>query len=975
MRLSKRSIKPTAAILAIGICLFLIIPGFAVNASNAESEIHIPSPSAISGWVFWPNGTVDTTVAIPITIKNINTGDSVVTLVDVLPGGNPDGVYQTNIAGNAGDTIRVNCTYQDMLAVNMTIHTGGLGPSYCNLTLGYGLIGEWLLDEGSGQNVIDTSTYGNNGTLGVDDSPGSDDPTWTNCINGTALGFYDDDMVNVPHNNSMNFGSGVFTLEAWTRWEGNYSILNQSLMTKYNPNPQFNGWRVRYNYGMEDYRALFAIDDGANEVSVKTNTILNDGAWHHLVFVRNTTHVLAYVDGQLDNSSLATSVGSTDSTANITIGELFNGTFDEIKLHSLTLSPAEIYNNYNTAWNSYMSTILNATDSGVVTTFPGFDMVPIVNISFDNNESVDDTLETLNIKSKNTDDMDVDLVHLRVDDGNGIPDAGDTEYGTASGFSSGWANFTGLGVNLPANTVSNIFVCYDVSAGAAVGNSLDLMVPTGNLVTNKTGASVFDLDPAGNVTIGSQNLTDPHVVYGYVKNIIGGIQYAWVNITNNRTLGTADLMTDNLGRYDVNLGLMPGGYEDGDEIYVVANDSFSQSGWNNTIVNASYFGEQCDIYIGVGAIAHNETPINTNFTSDQYQNITIEISPGVMPIDTSTIILEIEGVNYTLANANLTYSGTLLTFNTSGAVGNWTHGQIVNVTLWQANDTIGNPCQNVPFIWWFQVILYGPIADAPDIRMHKQMNDVNITWNAIANASQYNIYRSTEVNGTGFNWSAPLGTTTDVYYVDIGALADASNYSYVVIAENLLGEGPKSNIGWKKIVALQNNLATTSNNWISLPYNTDLADAIDLKNDIGPACTKVSRLNLNTQFLDNYVGIPVQNFALEAGIGYQIVVNSDITYAMVGSHNSSVNLSLQFNAGLTSNNWISLPYHLNLTDAAGLKGSIGPSCTKVSRLNLNTQFLDNYVGIPVQNYALQEGLGYQVVVNANTMWNPPIRGY
>ncbi|HEY3322160.1 MAG TPA: Ig-like domain-containing protein [Planctomycetota bacterium] len=41
-----------------------------------------------------------------------------------------------------------------------------------------GLVGYWPLNEGAGQIVHDLTTHANNGTLGIDANPGSDDPSW-----------------------------------------------------------------------------------------------------------------------------------------------------------------------------------------------------------------------------------------------------------------------------------------------------------------------------------------------------------------------------------------------------------------------------------------------------------------------------------------------------------------------------------------------------------------------------------------------------------------------------------------------------------------------------------------------------------------------------------------------------------------------------------------------------------------------------
>ena len=888
MELDWRAVKPISVIFAIILCLMLIFQGISASAGISENEVKIGTPHAVTGYVYWPNGTLEDSIAIPVSITNNRTGETGVVLVDILTGGNPNGTYQVDLAYDVFypsgyisiDTIYVNCTYMNMWAHNETT-VGALAFSICDLHLVELPLGPELVNS-----AIGSSITGFDGNVTIDIPPGA-----------------------------LASDTVIFGVDTASSKPGSFASINlRPDGTTFSP-PATLKW---------SYDGLDIGDINPLALTIYTY----DGEfWIELP-------------------------STVDVQAKLVIAEVSH--FSLFSMGSATLTGAQV---------------------GLSHTYPGTLNVPILDLAITNTDgAVADTLDYIHVVSNCTDDLDIVGVSLWNDSNdNAAIDGADVQLGITQPFVGGNTNFTAIAETIPAITTLNVLVCLDVSGTATIGNYLDLLIPMNAVGLANAGLNLEAIDPSGNTTI-NQELTDPHAVYGYVSNLFGPLPDSWVNLTNNRTGAVEDLMTDSLGRYEVNLGLMPGGYLDTDEIYIVANDTLGQTGWNNTFVDMAMFGEKCDIYVANPPYASNETPMNGSVITNLLQNVTINITTTGSLLNNNTIILEVDGVNYTWPDPVLSYAANTLTFNTSLAVGSWTSGQTINVTLWTANDTIGNPCLNAPYSWVFFVMV-DPVTEAPDIRVHKDVNDINITWMAVTNATEYVIYRSLEVNGTGFNWLIPLGNTTETYYVDIGALADGNNYSYVVRGLNGAGEGPKSNIGWKLSVFLQNNIATTSNNWVALPYFSDISDAASLMADIGASCTKVSSMNLNTQYLDNYVGIPIQNFALQAGLGYQVVVNADVTYTMVGSYDPSVTIGLQFNAGTTSNNWIALPYHANITDSSGLMSSIGPTCTKVSKMNLDTQYLTSYVGIPIQNFILEAGLGNQVVVTSNSIWIPPIRGY
>ncbi len=140
MELDWRAVKPTAVILAITLCLMLIFQGISANAGITENEILIGTPHAVTGYIYWPNGTPMEQVTIQVTVTNNRTGEFGV--VDGGADGNPVGTYQIDLsdetfytlASISTDTIYVNCTYMNMWAHNETL-VGDSSYSMCDLRL------------------------------------------------------------------------------------------------------------------------------------------------------------------------------------------------------------------------------------------------------------------------------------------------------------------------------------------------------------------------------------------------------------------------------------------------------------------------------------------------------------------------------------------------------------------------------------------------------------------------------------------------------------------------------------------------------------------------------------------------------------------------------------------------------------------------------------------------------------------------
>ena len=194
----------------------------------------------------------------------------------------------------------------------------------------------WKLDELSGTTAVDSSGKGINGTLNNFDTP----PAWTSAgiVGGSLLFDGTDDYIDSSV--SADFSAGGYTLSSWvkttTTSDGRiFSKLSSASNQKW----------LMYMPGLD--RVECGLSDGAVQESFLTGASVNDGQWHHIACVVDTSNIQVYVDGVAGTS------GTHDNTlitngANWEIGrnnsdlEHFNGHMDEVRVYAHALSPTEI---------------------------------------------------------------------------------------------------------------------------------------------------------------------------------------------------------------------------------------------------------------------------------------------------------------------------------------------------------------------------------------------------------------------------------------------------------------------------------------------------------------------------------------------------------------------------------------------------------------------------------------------------------
>lgn len=156
-----------------------------------------------------------------------------------------------------------------------------------------------------------------------------------------------DDQISFG-NTAGNLGTNNFSISYWlkTTKTGLQSLLEKRPACNMNTGTSWWGIRGSTNQvleiagaQMQHYKALYTI------------ATLNDGAWHHVVWTRETTTLHVYVDGALNNSITTTGVADIanstlmqlgSSACNLSGSDAYEGFVDELEIFNRALSGAEV---------------------------------------------------------------------------------------------------------------------------------------------------------------------------------------------------------------------------------------------------------------------------------------------------------------------------------------------------------------------------------------------------------------------------------------------------------------------------------------------------------------------------------------------------------------------------------------------------------------------------------------------------------
>jgi hypothetical protein len=219
-----------------------------------------------------------------------------------------------------------------------------------------GLVGYWNFEDGVGQNVIDQSDNGNDGTLGVNNTASSDDPTWTTVSSGLPANAFgvgggvldldgSEDDFQIPDSSSMNIVGSAITISMWVNSDdvaGSIPVLLQrgaALVQVRMVNTTTLRFTTNTSVGAVTHNA--------------TVPTLTDNTWYHVVVRYDGATMTAFLDGVESSTAPAAQTGTLDDTTGTAwiIGSrnsnFHNGEMDEVRIYDRALSDDEVRYLYN----------------------------------------------------------------------------------------------------------------------------------------------------------------------------------------------------------------------------------------------------------------------------------------------------------------------------------------------------------------------------------------------------------------------------------------------------------------------------------------------------------------------------------------------------------------------------------------------------------------------------------------------------
>jgi hypothetical protein len=202
-----------------------------------------------------------------------------------------------------------------------------------------------------------------------EDIYGTNDATCVNCpagatgIVGGALEFDGgDDEISAGDDGTFDWSAeNSFSVEYWMNSTSTCNG-NEVMVGRDDSSTNLHWWVGCRDLGDEAYFALYDKNggNGGNSDWPSSGIDVTDGTWHHVVAVKDSTHIRLYVDG-VERDSVAKSYNAGfDGTAPLNIGFLnlsghyrYEGILDEVALHDKALSAAEISLHYSNGLAGY----------------------------------------------------------------------------------------------------------------------------------------------------------------------------------------------------------------------------------------------------------------------------------------------------------------------------------------------------------------------------------------------------------------------------------------------------------------------------------------------------------------------------------------------------------------------------------------------------------------------------------------------
>ena len=198
----------------------------------------------------------------------------------------------------------------------------------------------WSFNEGSGTSASDTAG-GHTGVL-------QNGAAWVAGRSGNAVALDGiDDYVRVTDNDTLDVGTGNFTITAWVRFDAFTAGKSQPIFIKQDANT------VGYAFFLDVNRHLALQGKDASVRYAETGaTTLTPNTWYFVVGVGDRNGYRLYINGVQESTTRTGALTDQDGTmsnagdvtigANLNSGNYARAAIDEVRLYSLALSSSEI---------------------------------------------------------------------------------------------------------------------------------------------------------------------------------------------------------------------------------------------------------------------------------------------------------------------------------------------------------------------------------------------------------------------------------------------------------------------------------------------------------------------------------------------------------------------------------------------------------------------------------------------------------
>ena len=209
-----------------------------------------------------------------------------------------------------------------------------------------GLVGYWLMNEGSGSNIYDISGKGNHGTL-TNMSTNDQSSGWSGSKFGGGLGFDGtDDYINCGDDSSLSM-TNVITISAWVKT--NTLTAYQDISHKGVHTAQHEG--MYFGLDNNGKYGLYLGNGTSSTHGLSSDNITTE--WNHIAATWDGTTIRLYKNGIQDPSTYLFSGPIYYGSGVFTIGRAawggyyFDGILDEIQIYNRRLDTNELKQQYH----------------------------------------------------------------------------------------------------------------------------------------------------------------------------------------------------------------------------------------------------------------------------------------------------------------------------------------------------------------------------------------------------------------------------------------------------------------------------------------------------------------------------------------------------------------------------------------------------------------------------------------------------